>query len=53
MAKSMEESFIVRNIMRYYEIGKYQREFLQSTNVVVKAWNGWIIISVVYSLLNK
>jgi len=42
-----ETILIIRSI-RHYEIGKYQREFLQATNIVVEDWND-STISAVYS----
>jgi len=35
--------------MEYYESGEYQREFLQTTSIVVEDWNDYITISIVYS----
>jgi hypothetical protein len=34
--------------IRYYEIGKYQREFLQAISMI-EDWNSCIITSAVYS----
>jgi len=43
-------AFIIRSSIKYYEINKYQRDFLQATSVVVEVWNGCITISAIYSL---
>jgi len=40
---------ILRSSIRY-EIGKYQREFLQAANIVIEDWKAYIIISAMYSL---
>jgi len=42
-------ALIIRSSIKYYEINKYQRDFLQTTSVMVETWNGCITISVVYS----
>jgi len=42
-------ALIVRSSIRYYEIGKYQKEFLQTIKIVLEDWYGYIIISTVYS----
>jgi len=47
-AKAHEETLIIRNSIRYYEIGKYQREFLQATSVMIADWNNCITISAIY-----
>jgi len=44
-------ALMIRNSIRYYEIGKYQRDYLQIRSVV-EVWNGCITISAVY-LLSK
>jgi hypothetical protein len=43
-------TLIIRSSIRHYEIGKYQREFLQATSIVVEDWNGYITTSAVYSI---
>jgi len=45
-----ETALIIRNNIRYYEIDKHQKYFLQARSSVVEMWNGCIIISAVYSL---
>jgi len=40
-------ALIIRNSVRYYEIDKYQREFLQVISVI-EDWNGCIIISALF-----
>jgi len=42
-------TIIIRSSIKYYEIDKHQRDFLQATSVVMETWNGCIIISTVYS----
>jgi len=42
-------ALIIRSSIKYYEINKHQRDFLQATSVIIEAWNGCIIISTVYS----
>jgi len=44
-------ALIIRSCIKYYEIHKYERNFLQTINAMVEAWNGYIIISAVYSPL--
>jgi len=40
---------IIRSSIKHYEIDKHQRDFLRITSVMIKTWNGYIIISAVYS----
>jgi len=42
-----ETAVIIRSDIKHYEIGKFQREFLQATSIVVKARND--NISAIYS----
>jgi len=44
-------TLIIRSSTRYYEISKYQREFLQVTSIVVEDRNDYITISTIYSRL--
>jgi len=37
---------IIRNNIKHYEIGKFRREFLQATSIIVEDWNDCITISV-------
>jgi len=41
-------ALIIRSSIKHYEIGKYQRDFLQVTSIVVEARNNSITISAVY-----
>jgi len=38
-------AFFIRSDIRHYEIGKYQREFLQTINIVIQDRNDYITIS--------
>jgi hypothetical protein len=40
-------ALIIRRDIKHYEIGKYQREYLQVTSIVVEDRNDCIVISVV------
>jgi len=42
-------ALIIRGDIRHYEIGKYQREFLQLTNIMVEDRNSCITIIAVDS----
>jgi len=44
-----ETAFIIRSDIKCYEIGKFQREFLQATSMVVEDRNDCITISATYS----
>jgi len=41
---------IIRGDIRQYKIGKYQRVYLQATNIVIEKRKGCLIILAVYSL---
>jgi len=40
-------ALIIRSSIKHYEIDKYQKDFLQTTSVMVEALDGCITISVV------
>jgi len=42
-------AIIIRSSIGHYKIGKYQREYLQATNVAVEDWNDYITITDIYS----
>jgi len=45
---------IIRSDIKYYKIGKFQREFLQAISIVVKDQNGCITISLtVYTYAHR
>jgi len=43
-------ALIIRSDIKHYEIGKFQREFLQAISIVVEDQNSCITISATYSL---
>jgi len=49
MVKHGETALIIRSDIKHYEIGKFQKEFLQTTSIVVDR-NGCITILAIYSL---
>jgi len=46
-------ALIIGSDIKYYEIGKFQREFLQATSIVVEDRNSYITISAIYSPKSK
>jgi predicted nucleotidyltransferase len=45
-----ETALIMRNDIRHYEIGKYQREFLQATSIMIEEWSQWLHYYLSYAL---
>uniref|UniRef100_A0ABD2VUC9 DNA-directed DNA polymerase n=1 Tax=Trichogramma kaykai TaxID=54128 RepID=A0ABD2VUC9_9HYME len=39
---------IIKNIINHHETIKYQKDYLQATNVVVEDWNGSFVVSAIY-----